>query len=352
MGGQSVSKFSVEQSEGHWSGEVKVVPFLHAPGFCTCRTATEIKLDLSKEAQGGLRFRITKVGGNLTNFEAQFSSAVHIGPKKGGYTCKFSLPAGAAAQAEYDVPFSSCKESWRGEPEGGAPSAEQLGRITQIGIGSDGVAGTFDLRIHDISVFAAHESAPRAPLPLVTFTKGAPTTYRWTDLNDPVMGGQSTSTFTVDEEHAVGTFKGVCRIVPKLKAPGFCNAEAAPGITQRVPDASAYLEGALVLTIASTGPLTSFKAAFGNRAQHDFYSWKADFNVTSDGKTRDYRIPFNHFSNKWSSYTGEPTTRCSPSHPEVCPTRHALASIGAIGIWAEGAAGEFHLEVHGIAASM
>jgi hypothetical protein len=41
--------------------------------------------------------------------------------------------------------------------------------------------------------------------------------YKWTDLNDPVMGGQSTSTFTVKESEAIGIFNGTVRIVPSLK---------------------------------------------------------------------------------------------------------------------------------------
>ena len=52
-------------------------------------------------------------------------------------------------------------------------------------------------------------------LELVSFAEGAKNAYTWTDLNDPVMGGRSTSTFKV--EHGRGVFDGVCRIVPQLK---------------------------------------------------------------------------------------------------------------------------------------
>ena len=62
------------------------------------------------------------------------------------------------------------------------------------------------------------------------------------------------------------------------------------------------------------------------------------------------RITFTSFSNKWSSSTGEPTVRCTPEHKEVCPNAHALATIGSIGIWAEGHAGQFHLELESISA--
>ena len=38
MGGASVSTFAREGKTGVWSGEVKVVQSLGAPGFCTLRT--------------------------------------------------------------------------------------------------------------------------------------------------------------------------------------------------------------------------------------------------------------------------------------------------------------------------
>ena len=72
------------------------------------------------------------------------------------------------------------------------------------------------------------------------------------------LAGRSTSTFKV--EGGKGVFDGVCRIVPRLKAPGFCNAEARPRFGQKVPDASAFIEGGLELELVSTGNLTQFKA--------------------------------------------------------------------------------------------
>jgi hypothetical protein len=121
-------------------------------------------------------------------------------------------------------------------------------------------------------------------LDLVTFNEGDKTNYAWTDLNDPVMGGRSTSTFKV--EGGKGIFDGVCRIVPQLKAPGFCNAEAKPGLLEKIADASSFIEGGLEIEYISTGNLTQFKAAFGSRAEHDFGSYKADFAVVGDGTRR------------------------------------------------------------------
>jgi len=167
-------------------------------------------------------------------------------------------------------------------------------------------------------------------LDLVTFNEGDKTNYKWTDLNDPVMGGRSTSTFKVED--GKGVFDGVCRIVPSLKAPGFCNAEARPTIGEQMPDASAFIDGGLEIELISTGNLTQFKAAFGNKAEFNFGSYKADFVVTQGPNL--VRIPFTSFSNKWSSSTGEPTVKCSPEHKSVCPTAHSLSTLGSVGVWA------------------
>ena len=49
------------------------------------------------------------------------------------------------------------------------------------------------------------------------------TTFKWMALNDPVMGGASTSTFAV--EAGVGVFNGTCRVVSFLHAPGFAKVQ-------------------------------------------------------------------------------------------------------------------------------
>lgn len=58
----------------------------------------------------------------------------------------------------------------------------------------------------------------------------------------------------------------------------------------------------------------------------------------------DIYIPVNEFSNDWSSYTGEPITKCSDD-PSVCPTDKSLNDIRQIGFWMEGAEGDFNFEV-------
>ncbi len=67
---------------------------------------------------------------------------------------------------------------------------------------------------------------------LATFDGATGTTFNWEAVNDPVMGGQSNSTFTVDSVNKVGNWAGTVRIVPFLKAPGFC--------TVRTKDATSF----------------------------------------------------------------------------------------------------------------
>lgn len=55
---------------------------------------------------------------------------------------------------------------------------------------------------------------------LATFDGARGTTFKWRATNDPVMGGKSTSTFTIDDSSSTGKFVGTCAIVPSLKAPG------------------------------------------------------------------------------------------------------------------------------------
>lgn len=45
--------------------------------------------------------------------------------------------------------------------------------------------------------------------------------WKWRDLNDPVMGGQSTSTFSWENDDGIAIFNGTTRVVPSLKAPGY-----------------------------------------------------------------------------------------------------------------------------------
>merc|ERR1719460_1976335 len=159
------------------------------------------------------------------------------------------------------------------------------------------------------------------------------------------MGGQSTSTLSFDKTANVAVFSGETKIVPKLKAPGFCNMQGSGSF------ADASSANALQLVVRSTVAYSGFKAAFGPAPRSGFFAeYKADFpamKTSQDWQT--VHIPFDSFSSKWSSYTGEPTTKCSEDK-SVCPDKEHLRHLDSFEIAAEGVAGKFHLEVKSIKA--
>merc|ERR1712086_132671 len=93
-----------------------------------------------------------------------------------------------------------------------------------------------------------HKLSVSAPTPLVTFDGAQGTTFDFKALNDPVMGGKSSGTWTVGS--GAGTLDGEVVDVPSLSAPGFIKA-AADGT---FPDASSAFGGNLVLTVRSSTP--------------------------------------------------------------------------------------------------
>mmetsp|Transcript_62500 Transcript_62500/g.104003 ORF Transcript_62500/g.104003 Transcript_62500/m.104003 type:complete len:284 (+) Transcript_62500:29-880(+) len=215
----------------------------------------------------------------------------------------------------------------------------------------------------------APSNTTQSPITLLTFD-GSATDHKWQHMDDPVMGGQSKSTFEVED--GVGKFAGTCAIVPFLKAPGFCKVTTQRGLftPAKFPDASAFIDGSLYLTVKSSSPAyKGFKVDFGAKGlkrptgsvSHGSASLKADFELPA-GAATDFvtvKIPFSSFSVDWSDYTGECDTKdpggyqhlcCDTEHPEVCPQAHHLAKIESFAMWAEGVAGDFELEIKEIAA--
>lgn len=204
-------------------------------------------------------------------------------------------------------------------------------------------------------------AALAADITLVSFTPNSKATHKFNELNDPVMGGQSTGTWTVDTKDGMGVFDGSVVDVPSLKAPGFIKASShdAP-----FADASTAINGDLVLTVRTKTPdyagfrvsfasgsvSPSFACAAGGSLPFSRGCFKAKFSVPAGASFSEVRIPFNMFSDQWSSATGEQTKTCAQDK-DVCPTAKKLSKIQAIEVWAEGALGKAHLEIQSISAS-
>merc|ERR1711871_1871853 len=103
------------------------------------------------------------------------------------------------------------------------------------------------------------------------------------------------------------------------------------------------------VTIAAGALSPSFSCAAGGSIIGSRGCFKAHFSVPAGSDFTEVRIPFNQFSDKWSSATGEQTTTCAKDK-SVCPTAKALSKIQAIEVWGEGKLGHLHLEIKSIRA--
>jgi len=157
--------------------------------------------------------------------------------------------------------------------------------------------------------------------------------------NDPVMGGQSSSSFSVKDGY--GDYSGTCRIVPKLKAPGFTIALTEfPTFAKTFPDASSA-DGIILGVRNVGGSVSDFKFAFCSSRMPfkcQFMSFKADFTIAKGEDFSEVFLPWSSFSDKWDAATGKHKGEQPPSHAD-------LKSITQLQLWTEGVEGDFHLQL-------
>lgn len=173
-------------------------------------------------------------------------------------------------------------------------------------------------------------------------------------VNDPVMGGVSSSTYNISGGFMA--WAGEVKDVPSLAAPGFCKV-MTHGAHAAFPDISGYTH--LTVTVRCHSPYSGFKIDFSTvkHPNWSFGSYKADFpadfSEMSCGGGDDFTtvsIPFTDFTNDWSGYTGEPIHTCAEDE-QYCPTAFDLATVTQISFWAEGAAGNFKVDLMAIGAA-
>jgi len=222
-----------------------------------------------------------------------------------------------------------------------------------------------------MKVFAVLAPVSVADVTLATFDGAEQTTSTWVVKNDPVMGGGSSSNFTTTAD-STAYFQGTCRIVTFLNAPGFAKVIGSKNYGD-VTGTNAF-----ALKVRSTTPeYKGFKLAwsatdvptvgpqFGPKVDG---SYKADFSITgTDWQV--VEVPFTMFSYDWSQYTGTcnfkdpdtdygaglqhyccPESGLTPSKAEVCVDSKYLNVVKTLEIWAEGAEGDFNIEIESITA--
>merc|ERR1712056_159160 len=234
--------------------------------------------------------------------------------------------------------------------------SKYLSKINDIEVWAEGVQGDFHIEIDWIGASKASLGASTGSL--VTFDGASGTTFKFTELNDPVMGGKSTGTRSLGD--GFGIIDGEVVNVPSLKAPGFIKAA---GDAKYFPDASSVANGDVVLTVRTSTPSykgyrvtlvsgatsASFACAGGGALPFSRGCYKAKFSVpkSTANEFQQVRIPLTDFSDLWSSATGEHTKECADDSSARL-TAQKLSKIQRVEVWAEGADGKIHLEVQKI----
>lgn len=179
-------------------------------------------------------------------------------------------------------------------------------------------------------------------VPIATFDGAKATTLEWQPVNDPVMGGQSNSKLEIDASRHIGVWAGEVKIVPFLKAPGFCNLQS-PGLgkTADFPDLSSSSGIILRAREASASGLKSFNVQVMSKGAKRFFQKGVYMaNVSLTNEISDAFVPWSDFA---CSVRGEKVSWC----PKLKTQLKEINSIG-LGTAFPGQAGPFSVEIESI----
>jgi len=184
-------------------------------------------------------------------------------------------------------------------------------------------------------------------VPVATFDGKEGTTYDWTTVNDPVMGGVSHSKFNVDDNTKQGHWFGAVAVVPALQAPGFCNLQSMPyGQKAEFPDftgATSFVVNAMQSN--STG-INKFNIMIQTKGAMHFYKqgvYTANLNNFGNIMTS-HEVQLSDFECFWR---GQNVDWC----PKLSTQLNQITNI-AIGTQFPGKAGFFDVHILNIGAMM
>merc|ERR1712194_149096 len=346
-----------------------------APGFITGQT--DMKVDASTAIGGDLVMKIRSTTPEYTGFKVSFAASSPIATlacasggaagalSRGCFKAPFQLSAGDDFQ-EVRIPLSDFSDKWSSatgelttlckDDADVCPSASRLKKVQRVSIWGEGALGKVHVEVDSVSIEPAALSVS-ASAALVTFDGAKESSFSFRALDDPVMGGKSTGTWTVGD--GFGILDGEVVDVPSLSAPGFVKA-AGDG---KFPDISAFIDESIVLSVRTTTPdFAGYRVTFTSGAVSPAFAcagggslpfsrgcFKQKFSVPAGSDFVEIKLPFHSFSDKWSSATGEHTAECAQTK-DVCPTAAKLSKIQRIEFWGEGPAGKLHLEVQSVSA--
>lgn len=182
--------------------------------------------------------------------------------------------------------------------------------------------------------------------PLVTFDEAHGTTFQWEKKDDFMMGGSSNASFTISKGSAL--FEGSSGALPTpAGAPGFVSVQTlVSNFTQ--------MNGCLGISITSraTTNYTGYRLSFGTDTYYSRQGYKAPFYPPVGKVFGIVNISFYDFTRAWNDATGlpeSPELTCS-KEIGVCPTFLELNNAQRMEVWAQGALGNFNLEIKAISA--
>merc|ERR1711976_179440 len=191
-----------------------------------------------------------------------------------GHKANFEAPKGEFGTVQ--IPFTDFTDCWDdgtgdsiktcADDAKYCPDKGTLSNMQTMSVWAEGKEGDVHLEIQSVVATGCAdslESVASAAVPLLSFD-GAETDHGFKALVDPVMGGQSVATASVDKDGQFGILDGEVKIVPSLNAPGFITGYAQA----KFPDATSAINGDLVLTVRSSTPdFAGFKVSFAAHHQ-------------------------------------------------------------------------------------
>eukprot|EP00535_Pseudo-nitzschia_heimii_P006937 CAMPEP_0197190380 /NCGR_PEP_ID=MMETSP1423-20130617/21540_1 /TAXON_ID=476441 /ORGANISM="Pseudo-nitzschia heimii, Strain UNC1101" /LENGTH=545 /DNA_ID=CAMNT_0042642749 /DNA_START=66 /DNA_END=1703 /DNA_ORIENTATION=+ len=396
MGGKSTGDFVVDEKEhvGAFHGSVEIVDFLNAPGFIKAETKKgETWPDVSTCT--GFQFTIKSETPGYEGFRVSFGSKRPPDAFPYSYGFKANLHLDEESHdgfQSYRIPFDQFTDKWDAgtgdavvtcaENKEYCPDEASLKDLYSVAVWGEGVEGDVDLKIQSISAYGCSGGCPTgddfingvapdddsvedltaaepanspevvsgSPPDVIALEDFSSPVNDWTTMNDPVMGGQSTSSLSIEADDGYARFSGTCAIVPFLRAPGFVTMVTGRYGSGSFPDVSTC-QG-LTISMRTDVEYDGFYVSFGtDRAPGGRYAmgYKSHFELAPGDGFVETRLPFAEFSDRWDDATGKTIVACEDD-PRFCPSLDTLRDMKTMSLWGEGVEGTFVLDVERIEA--